>query len=228
VLFSRLFQRRTLWFPTRLGCLLLLVVMGAPLVLWCFFGEGFLSRTERVPAEALVIEGWIGIQGVRAAKAEFDAHGYRYIVTAGGPTENRWGSQRWNYAIEAEELLHRLGVPADKVIAAPAPDSANHRTFESALCARMELDRRGLYPSGVNVITLGVHARRSRLVFAKALSGTEVGVVAWDPAEYKLAKSWWDSSERAVDFLKETVGWLFELLFNSGRWSNQPPKEVGK
>jgi len=216
-----LIQRRSIWFPTRLGCLILLAFVGAPFGLWCFFGESFLAHTERVPADVLVIEGWVGIEGVQAAKLELEQHTYRYVVVTGGVTDSRWSQRRWNYAVEAGKLLRHLGVPPGKVIEAPAMESANRRTFESALAVREALAKRSLQPNGVNVFTLGVHAKRSRLVFAKALSGTEVGAIAWRPPDYR-PEPWWNSSERAVDFLKETVGWLFELLLNSGRLSNAP------
>lgn len=219
----RLLQRRQVPVPTLWGWACLLVLVGVPLVVWWTYGEEFFSLTQRQPAEALVVEGWIGIDGVSAAKAEFEAGGYRYIVTAGALTNNRWGRQQWNYAIEAGELLHNLGVPAEKVIIAPARDTESHRTFEAALAVRQTLEQRGLHFKNVNVFTLGVHARRSRLVFAKALpAGTAVGVIAWSPPDYR-PEPWWRSSSRALDLMKETVGWLFEAGLNSGRTSNSPP-----
>jgi len=220
---SRLFQRRTIWWPTPAGWLILAVGFCVPATLWFFLGEGFLARSNRLPAEALIVEGWIGIEGVKAAKFEFETGGYRYLVAAGGLTENRWGSQRWNYATEAHDLLLRLGVPADRVINAPAPDTKAQRTFASAITVRQTLEERGLHLANANVFTLGVHARRSRLIFAKALPGTEVGVVSWTPSAYSPGP-WWRSSERAEDLIKETAGWLFEALLNSGRMSNSPAK----
>lgn len=184
-------------------------------------GEDFLSHPQRLPADALIIESWIGSDGVRAAKTEFDRGGYRYIVTAGALTNNRWGPQRWNYATEAAELLVRLGVPADRVIEARAQETDAQRTFEAAIAVRRALAARGIRLGSANVFTLGVHARRSRLIFAKALPGTEVGGISWRPAAYAPGP-WWRSSERAEDLVKETVGYGFELLLNSGRLSNSP------
>lgn len=219
----RLLQRRQIPVPTRWGWACLLVLAGAPLGIWWIRGEAFLSLTERQPAEVLIVEGWIGIDGVTAAKAEFETGGYHYIVTAGGLTLNRWGRQRWNYANEAAELFVRLGIPEGKVIEAPAHDTEGNRTFEASLAVRETLEKRGLRVQNANVFTLGAHARRSRLVFAKVLSpGTSVGAIAWIPEDYRRAEPWWKSSERALDLLKETVGYFFELLLNSGRLSNHP------
>jgi hypothetical protein len=217
-----LFKKRLIPFPTLTGWVCFLLIAGSPLAWWCVQGESFFSLTERYPAETLVVEGWIGIEGMRAAKAEFEHGGYQYIVTSGAFSGNRWDSRHWNYATEAGELLVRLGVPADRVIEAAAPDSENHRTFESALIVAQVMQKRGLHPASVNVFSFGAHARRSRLVFAKALSSaTNVGIIAWIPPGYHDG-SWWKSSERSLDLIKETIGYLFEVLLNSGRRSNHP------
>jgi DUF218 domain len=211
-----LFKRRSVPVPTWFGAFCLVMALGLPVVWWIFGAEKWFSLTERVPADVLVVEGWIGADGIRAAKEEFEHGGYRYIVTAGSLTNNRWGPRQWNYALEAQEMLLKLHVPADQIIAAPAADTETHRTYESAVAVRETLQKRAIFPRGVNIFTLGVHSRRSRLVFAKALSSTPVGAVSWFPKVYPPGP-WWKSSERAEDLVKETVGYPFELLLNSGR-----------
>ncbi len=213
----RLLERRSLLVPTWFGWLCLLLTFGTPSLAWLFLGESWLSLTERVPADVLVVEGWIGADGVRAAKAEFERGGYRYIVTVGALTNNRWGPRRWNYALEAHELLIALHVPEDCVIAAPAKETEGHRTYECAVAVRAALQARAIVPTGINTFTLGVHSRRSRLVFAKVLGPIQVGAVSWHPTVYQPGP-WWKSSERSLDLLKESVGYPFELLLNSGRF----------
>lgn len=220
----RLIERRMLPWPTVLGWLVLLFLAGAPIVWWVLAGEAFFSLNERLPAEVLIVEGFIHDEGVRAAKIEFERGPYRYIVTSGTLTPGHGGPQKWNYATEAHDLLLRLGVPPEKVIAAPALETEAQRTFEAAITVRRALDQRGLHPVSANVFTSGAHARRSRLVFAKALGPTiEVGSISWKPKDYSPGP-WWKSSQRAQDLIKETVGWLFEKLLNSGRNSDFPAK----
>jgi DUF218 domain-containing protein len=217
----RLIQRRVLWCPTWLGSFCFALLLAAPVIWWCCYGEPFLSLNERRPAEVLVVEGWIGRDGMRAAAAEFAQHGYKYIVTSGGvTTAQRWAEAGWSYAEGAEHELVRLGVPAERIIVATARDTERQRTFESAVAVRLALQANGIDPKALNVFTWGPHARRSRLVFAKVEPPkTSVGVVSWVPATYRTMP-WWRSSDRAKDLLTESAGYAYEALFNSGRSSN--------
>jgi DUF218 domain-containing protein len=172
-----------------------------------------------------VVEGWIGLEGIRAAAAEFQERGYQYVVTTGGMTDGRWDDRRGNYAEMAERVLVRSGVPEDRIIVARADDTKSRRTYESALAVLRALHARGTLPKSLNVFTMGPHARRSRMVFAKVEGpGTKVGVVAWIPSDYQNVP-WWRSSDRAKELLTETAGYIYESLLNSGRRSNDSGKD---
>jgi uncharacterized SAM-binding protein YcdF (DUF218 family) len=216
-------QRRTVWRPW-IGWGLLaagLVISG---FWWTLDGESFLSYTDRLPAEVLVVEGWIGRNGVRAASTEFEQRGYEYIVTSGGPASECWEENPLSYAEMADRELIRSGIPKERIIIAPSKSSQTRRTYESALAVSDALQHRNIKPKAFNVFTLGSHARRSRLVFAKVEGPlTKVGVVAWTPTDIG-SDPWWRSSERTKDFITETVGYAFEVLFNSGRPTNHPER----
>lgn len=188
------------------------------MVIWLVFGEDLLRQEHPVAAEALVVEGWIGIAAVREAKNEFIRGNYHYIVTAGGSTDNRWGGQRWNYAQLAAEQLVRQGVPAGRIIEARAVDTPGQRTYTMACGVRDALAQHDVKVTSINVFTSGVHARRSRLLFSRVLGpSVEVGSVVY-LAPGELSSAWWESSDRAQDFLKETFAYPLELLFWSGRF----------
>jgi uncharacterized SAM-binding protein YcdF (DUF218 family) len=223
----RLIHRRTVWRPTRLGTICIALFFMIPLIWWCLFGESFLSVTERSPANVLVVEGWIGRDGVRAAAAEFRQYGYEFIVATGGLTAAvRWEEGGWSYAEGAEHELVRSGVPQDRIIVAHARDTETQRTYESATAVCQALQARGIRPKAMNVFTYGTHARRSRLVFAKTEEPeTEVGIVSWVPSSYKTGP-WWRSSDRAKELLTETAGYLFEVFLNSGRDVDSSGKNV--
>jgi hypothetical protein len=218
----RFAERRTVWCPTFLGSFCIVALPVIPITWWCNYGESFLSLTQRLPAEVLVVEGWIGRDGVRAAAAEFERGGYRYVVTTGGLTTAKgWIEPGWSYAEGAAQELVRLGVAKNRLIVATAADSESQRTYSSAVAVRKALDSMEIQPQALNVFTLGPHARRSRLVYAKVEGReTEVGVIGWAPPSDE-AVPWWRSSDRAKELLTETAGYVYEVLLNSGRGFNQ-------
>jgi DUF218 domain-containing protein len=217
-----LFKRKSVLLPTLAGWALLLAVAASVCLTWWFEGESFLSRTQRQPAQVLVVEGWIGPEGIREARAEFARGTYDFVVTTSGLSEERWSEQHWSFAREAQKILLGAGVPRERLICAPPLETKGQRTYQSAVAVLKALQERNIHPKYINVYTMAVHSRRSRLVFAKVFRGySEVGVVSWIPIDYD-GQPWWQSSERASDFLKETVAYIYEATFGSGRWILNP------
>lgn len=210
-----------IWWPTLIGWLLVVAIFLLPVVLWFAKGEDFLAATQREPADILVVEAWIGYEGLHAAATEYFTHSYKYVIVTGGLTSERWSTQRWLYTDMARKEFVRAGVPAENIIVAPSKDTETQRTYACAVAVQDVLGS-GHYRFGaMNLFTKGVHARRSRLIFERVLgSDHKLGIISWMPAK-ELNGPWWNSSERAQEFLKETVGWGFELLLNSGRASNR-------
>src|SRR5690606_5979286 len=105
-------------------------------------------------------------------------------------------------------------------------ERGTQRTYEMALSAWTALQSRHAEVTAVNVFTRGAHARRSRLVFKKVLPAKcDVGVISWTSKNLPR-QGWWRSSERSEDMIKESVGYLFELLLNSGRNVTRPTTTV--
>jgi hypothetical protein len=219
----RFFRRRTILCPTWTGWFTLIAILVLFLYACFFFGESFLTETDRVPADTLVLEGWIGRRGLEAAVEEFKRGGYLHIITTGGLTSGLWEDQPpQSYAEMAARQLVRLGVPQDRITVAKSDQTERYRTFESAVAVWRTLHLAGIKPKGVDLFTFGPHARRSAMVFNKVNQDVEkIGVIGWRPPEYEK-KSWWESSERSKQLIQEAVGYLYELLLNSGRRSNSP------
>lgn len=216
----RLFRLRTLPFPTPLGWLIVLLAAVAPFVGWWYGAESFFATTCRLPAKILVLEAWTGRDAADAAAREFlsGSNEYQYLVVVGGRTGHSWDRLRWSLTDIDGKELRADGVPWDRLILVPVPDSESLRTYAMAMATRRALEARHLPPTPINVFTLGAHARRSRLIFSRAFHSSAVGVIAWRPDGW--LEPWWHSSERAEDLVKETVGYPYELLFDSGRPGN--------
>ena len=215
-----LFRRRTLWWPTWKGWLLFIILLVAPVTAWAWFGEAYLTRPERVPADTLVIESWIQPDGLHAGAAEYQSGNYRHLVVTGGLTGSKGTVRRRSYIAMAERELVDAGIAKATIIPAPMPDVDYQRTYEMALAVRRALEERELHPAAVNIFTSGAHARRSQLVYRKVFgSNVKVGVISWGATEGRSSRAWWTSSERTLELFKETLGYTYELLFSSGRSS---------
>ena len=213
----RLFRRRTILCPTWAGSLCIAAIFSILVAAWINYGEAYLELTQRLPADVLVTDGWIGRKGLAAAVEEFERGGYRFIIASGGLTSGPWEDKPSSYAEMASGEMVRLGVPKERIIVAVSENTESHRTFESAVAVWRTLRNAGIKPKALNVFTLGPHARRSALVYAKVSpQGVKIGVIGWLPPEYKT-EPWWRSSERSRALLEESAGYLFEVLLNSGR-----------
>lgn len=216
-LLAALVRRRTVWWPTWLGWMLLFLTGALPLALWVFCGERFLCANEPAPSQILVVEGWVGTETLDAAAHEFSSGRYVWVVTAGGPNGEPWNSRRWTYAEIAADGLAAAGISRSKIISAPAQDVQVHRTYESALAVQQVLAARQLTADSITVFTRGSHGRRSRLVYQKVFGpGTNIAVISWLP-DAARSGPWWRSTVRAEDLLTETFGYAYEALLSSGR-----------
>ena len=65
----------------------------------------------------------------------------------------------------------------------------------------------------VNIVTEDVHARRTRLLFQKALgNGVTVGIIAVPNPDYD-AKRWWRYSEGVREVVGEVIAYLYARFF---------------
>ena len=94
------------------------------------------------------------------------------------------------------------------------------RTYGSAVALRNWFRDHNMAVSGIDVVTEDLHARRTRLLFQKALGDkVAVGVIAIPNPDYD-AKHWWRYSEGLKEVLSETASYVYaRLLF----YPSKPP-----
>ncbi|MBI2924858.1 MAG: YdcF family protein [Verrucomicrobia bacterium] len=212
------FRRRIIVLPTWRAWLCFLAVGFGLLLGFVRTIHGFLELNAPVAANVLVVEGWVADYTVEAAVAEFKARPYERLVTAGGPMPSgALVSGYATYAALASAAVLKIGFANEKLIEAPTAKTYRHRTFESAKAVRARLREVGIAPRGLNVVSEGSHARRTRAVYRKVFGAeAKIGVIAVAPRDYD-AERWWASSEGVKATLMETLAWLYELVFDSGR-----------
>lgn len=210
-----LFRRRELWWPTRLGALVIVVaVLGAVASLGATV-QGLLTphAPARGPdgrgARTLVIEGWLDAGELDRAIAVAQRGRYDRIITSGGPIEPWLDAGAWGtFAQRAVVYLRAHGPVGMLVSAAPAPETTQERTYTSAVAVRDWLRTQPSPPTAIDVLTAGVHARRSWLAYRLAFGHTaEVGIVTVARSGHD-ALPWWQSTSAA----KATIGEVFGFV----------------
>ena len=207
-----MFRRRQIWLPTWQGALLLVVVVAAACLIALRNLANYLAAERPATtrdgrgASTLIVEGWLDEDGLDAAIAAIGRGRYERVVASGGPIDSWREGQSWpTYAERAADYLRRHGVTSIPVVAVAAPESAQDRTFLSAIVVREWLRRQGGKVDAVDLFSGGVHARRSRLVFAMAFGPqVDVGIFAAPPRRYSL-EHWWTTSEGAKAVLDEAI-----------------------
>jgi len=182
----------------------------------------FLAVTERVDTPYLVVEGWVPNYALEESMAEFRSKPYQMIFTVGAdPLNGKNVEPGDSLAIEAAARLKWLGVSADAVQAVPANIKYRNRTFQSAAALRKWIEEKHLPVTSFNLVTLGPHARRSRLLFEEAFAGqARVGIISVEHREYD-PKRWWKYSEGVKEVIGEGVGYLYaRFLFHPDKSDN--------
>lgn len=210
-----LLKRKERWGLSWRGCfLLVLLVLGfAFLTLWRT--HPFLALTKPVDAEFLVVEGWIPGYTFSTITAEFSRKHYQGLLVTGGPMvpDGFLIEQGDSFAQHTAGRLKQLGVKPDLIETVPAPNNGRDRTYAAAVALRNWFKEKGIHPKAINVVTLGVHARRSRLLAEKAFQGqARIGIIAIENRTYD-ARHWWHSSEGVKEVISEGAAYLYARFF---------------
>lgn len=209
-----LFARRQCVLPTWRGWFAILAVAAALGVVVLKGIHPFLAVSDPLPGGLLVVEGWASDESLRQVVAEFGRNHYDAVVVTGGPLEKGSSFARFKtYAEFGAATLVQLGMPTNTLYAVPAPPVRQDRTYASALALKRWLRERGMKPTHLNIMTVGVHARRTRMLFGAAFrEGLKIGIVATDEEGYDPER-WWTSSPGFRVVVDETVAYLYATLF---------------
>lgn len=206
-----LFRPRMILLPTWQGWILILFLFLSIFVVFLFNVHGFLAVTERVPgADILVVEAWVPKVVIQAAAKEFSRNGYRFLLTNEVRLSDTGESDSRTDATKV--LLESLGVPADRIVVCPVPETDVHRSRAMALSVKAALLQKGIKAVGINVIAPAAHARKSWQSYRQTLSpDVQVGIVAVPTGDYDPAR-WWQSSQGAKWVVANGVGWFYDLV----------------
>jgi len=168
----------------------------------------------------MVVEGWAPDYALEAVIAEFNRNHYDKLFVTGLPLERGAPlSEYKTYAELSAAILIKMGMSSNVVQAVPAAPVRQDRTYAMATSLKRWMSDHGMAPTKVQIMTLGPHARRSRLIFEKAFGkGVKVGVTAIPSTDFDPAH-WWTSSEGVRSVIGEALAYAYaRVLFH-------PPKE---
>jgi len=211
-----LLRRRSCWLPTVRGALLLLILFAFLLIFGFRNIQAFLAVNDPAPEGILVVEGWSPDYALETARLEEQGNPHHLLYVVGGPLEQGAPlSQYPTYADLGAAILLRMGMSQDTVQAVPSGYVYKDRTYAEAVALSIWLRQHGLSPKEINLISLGAHARRSRLLFEKAFGkSTRVGIIAVEDRNYDPAH-WWKTSEGVRSVISETIAYGYaRFLFS--------------
>ena len=207
-------RRRSKWVLTWRGRLLVLALGAGVLMVGGRHLPFFLAVNAPVTSEVLVVEGWVPDYALAAAVAEFKERGCARLYATGGPREAGVPlSEYKTYATLSSAVLIRLGLSEQAVQAVSAPGMRKDRTYASAVALREWLRAHGGVPLRFNVLSVGPHARRTRLMYEKAFGkNIQVGIIAIEDQDYPAAQ-WWKSSSGVRSVLDEALAYVYARVF---------------
>lgn len=205
-----LFHRRECVVPTFRGWAVILLLCGALAAVFLFGSYPFLAQHDPKPGGVLVVEGWASEEAMRAVVDEFKSNHYEAIYSTGGTIEASSPLAPFkSFSEYGATVLTGLGCDPKAVRTVPTPWVVKDRTYSSAAALHKMLKEEGRMPKFVNLYSVGVHSRRSRMLFQKAFGAdAEVGVVASEEGEYD-PKRWWVSSAGFRNVTGEIIAYLY-------------------
>jgi hypothetical protein len=217
------FQQKTCRVPTLTGWIAL---VAAALVITVGAGRlamPFLAANRPVHGRYLVVEGWMADYGIEAAMKIQREGGYEKIITTGtGIEKGRHFSSANSYAEMAGKTLVKLGFDPTKLVVLPSPQVERDRTFTTGLAVGRWL-RANNSSAAVDLLSIGPHARRSWILYEKALGKrNSVGVISIPNEDYDPGH-WWRSSAGFRETTAEMIAYLYARFFFRGDPSASPP-----
>jgi len=209
-----LVSRKERWGLTAWGWLLIILLITLPGFLFFRNLYGILAPVERENTKVLALEGFVSDYVLADAIREFRQGGYTMLVTTGTPIESGGLlSEYKSTARVAAESLKKMGFDSAKLVVVETDEIMHDRTYNSGLAFRYWLSSRKISIKAVNLMTMGVHGARSRLLFQSAMGDSiKVGIISL-PNMFYGPNDWWHSSKGFREVMNEAFGYYYVKFF---------------
>ena len=195
---------------TQLICPLIIILVSIILISQLY---PFLATTQSPYRGWLTIEGWINDHSLKHAVKLYHAGSYYGILCTGGPLETgHYLAPHRTYPEMTAARLQYLGIPHASIHPIIATQVQRDRTYAAALALQKYLDQHALTNQPIHLITIGPHARRSHLLFRRALGPeTPVGITALPDPDYP-SKRWYAYSKGVRNVLSEAIAYFYAKM----------------
>lgn len=159
--------------------------------------------------QAFIIEGWLPDDALKEAISYIQNDSTSIIILTGGPFEKgKLISNYNNYAALTYASMMELGMDSSRLKSIPAPPVKRDRTYHAALQVGKWLKT---HPQiiRVNLISAGVHSRRSTLLYQEALpQSVSLGTICLTDPTYDW-KHWWRTSKGFRQVSNEALAYIY-------------------
>jgi hypothetical protein len=173
------------------------------------FVHGFLAVTRPIGRGILVVEAWIPDATLADSLKSYQNGSYRYLVVVGAPEKPGAPSTATHAAAE----LRDLGFHSDRLVQVDVPYRDLNRTVATAQALKQWLQTLRDSPRAVDVFTIGVHARKSWILFQAVLGEKyQVGVIAGPEVAY--TPRYWMISRNGIWLVgRNLAGYIYAKLW---------------
>ena len=174
----------------------------------------FLSNNNPVNGKYLVLDGIMPDYSIQQAIEIFNNQNYTTVIATGSKLESGYFiSEKKTMAELTYATFIALGFDSANVIVIPEGDILKDRTYTSELSLKKYFDKHQISSADVDVLALGCHARRSRILFQLALGENyNVGIIAVPDNSFNINK-WWKTSKGVRTVVGETIAYIYAKIF---------------
>ncbi|MCD4730193.1 MAG: YdcF family protein, partial [Bacteroidales bacterium] len=185
-------KKKEIWTATWFGHFLKLSIFIILLFIFAKTIHPFLAKTKSVESKIMVAEGFIPDFAIETSMSIFNEGNYTLmIITGKKKLKGSYIDEYENDGLHSAATLGKMGFDTTKIkVISIGDDIRKDRTYATAIAVKHWFQKYKK-PCRFNVVTTGCHARRSHLLFKKAVGkDAAIGIIAIEDIRYNPNK-WW-------------------------------------
>jgi len=210
-----IFKKKERWSTTWLGKVLILTLFIVLAWLFVKYSYSFLAQNSPVNSEIIILEGFLPNFAIEESMKIFNDGNYKLMIISGKKMIKGASLVPYeNDGLYTAAILAKMGFDSTLIkVIGLKNDVMKDRTYASATAITDWMSQNGLNPETVNVISLGCHSRRSRLLFEKVFKDEiKIGIISVQDIGYD-PEVWWKSSYGFKTILNEVFALTYTYLF---------------